>query len=146
MGRGSLGVRWSAARLLLTKRELSRFADGLRSKVREAHADESDASRRRENRPDQVECDFTYAKSAKRGTDYFPPDRQLAFAAGCVPGGSFKREGRASDRACLSSINSELPGGRNCSCMFGGTVLCRGRTLRYNHLHNDQLGVVARGE
>jgi uncharacterized membrane protein YeaQ/YmgE (transglycosylase-associated protein family) len=33
MGRGSLGVRRSAARLLLTKRELSRFADGLRSKV-----------------------------------------------------------------------------------------------------------------
>jgi hypothetical protein len=51
MGRGSLGVRRSAARLLLTKRELS-LADGLRSKVREAHADESDASRRRENRPD----------------------------------------------------------------------------------------------
>jgi hypothetical protein len=58
-GAGSLGVRRSAARLLLTKRELSRFADGLRSKVREAHADKSDASRRRENRPDQVECDFT---------------------------------------------------------------------------------------
>ena len=58
MGRGSLGVRWSAARLLPTKRELSRFADGLRSKVREAHADESDASLWREDRPYQVERDF----------------------------------------------------------------------------------------
>ena len=44
--------------LRFTKREFSRFAGGLRSKVRERHADESNAFRRREHGPDQVQGDL----------------------------------------------------------------------------------------
>ena len=53
MGRSSLGLR-GGRRLRFAKRELSRFASGLRSKVPKRHANESNAFRRREYGSDQA--------------------------------------------------------------------------------------------
>ena len=44
------------------------------------------------------------AKSVKPGTDFFPLTvnyQEKAFAAGRIPGGYFKREGRASEKETL---------------------------------------------
>ena len=52
-GRGSVGGDY-----ISRKREFSRFTTGLRLKVREGHANETNALRRREHGTDQVEGDF----------------------------------------------------------------------------------------
>ena len=52
------GARVGRRRLHFTKRQFSRFTAGLRLKVREGHSDESNALRRREYGPDQVEGDL----------------------------------------------------------------------------------------
>ena len=52
------GPRVARRRLHFTKRQFSRFTAGLRLKVREGHADESNAFRRREYGTDQVEGDL----------------------------------------------------------------------------------------
>src|ERR1700737_4001738 len=52
------------------------------------------------------------AKSAKPGTDFFPLTvnyQEKAFAAGRIPGGYFKREGRASEKETLVSRLIDRP-------------------------------------
>jgi polyribonucleotide nucleotidyltransferase len=53
-----------------------------------------------------VLCTVAIAKSVKENVDFFPLTvhyRQMAFAAGKIPGGFIKREGKASDREVLVS-------------------------------------------
>jgi polyribonucleotide nucleotidyltransferase len=59
-----------------------------------------------------VLCTAVAAKSAKPGQDFFPLTvnyQEKAFAAGKIPGGFFKREGRPSEREILASRLTDRP-------------------------------------
>ncbi|CEO17714.1 Polyribonucleotide nucleotidyltransferase [Rickettsia monacensis] len=57
-------------------------------------------------------CTAVVAKKAKEGISFFPLTinyREMAYAAGKIPGGFFKREGKASDREVLVSRLIDRP-------------------------------------
>ena len=59
-----------------------------------------------------VLCTVVGAKSAKPGIDFFPLTvnyQEKAFAAGKIPGGFFKREGRPSEKETLTSRLIDRP-------------------------------------
>src|SRR5690606_3732342 len=59
-----------------------------------------------------VLCTVVGAKSAKPGQDFFPLSvhyQERAYAAGKIPGGFFKREGRPSDKETLTSRLIDRP-------------------------------------
>src|SRR5690606_32474996 len=77
-----------------------------------------------------VLCTVVGAKSAKPGQDFFPLSvhyQERAYAAGKIPGGFFKREGRPSDKETLTSrlidrpIRPLFPGGRASAVPVIGT-------------------------
>ena len=60
----------------------------------------------------QVLATAVYAKSAKPGQDFFPLTvnyQEKTFAAGKIPGGFFKREGRPSEKETLVSRLIDRP-------------------------------------
>ena len=59
-----------------------------------------------------VMCTTVSAKSVKEGCNFFPLTvhyREMAFAAGKIPGGFFKREGRGSEKEVLTSRLIDRP-------------------------------------
>ncbi|HOT82824.1 MAG TPA: polyribonucleotide nucleotidyltransferase, partial [Candidatus Defluviicoccus seviourii] len=60
----------------------------------------------------KVLCTVVYERSAKPGIDFFPLSvhyQEKAYAAGKIPGGFFKREGRPSEHEVLSSRLIDRP-------------------------------------
>ena len=60
----------------------------------------------------QVLCTAVYEKKPKAGIDFFPLTihyQEKAFAAGRIPGGFFKREGRPSENEVLTSRLIDRP-------------------------------------
>lgn len=60
----------------------------------------------------QILCTAVFAKSQKPGQDFFPLTvnyQEKAFAAGKIPGGFFKREGRPSEKEVLASRLIDRP-------------------------------------
>ncbi len=60
----------------------------------------------------EILCNAVYAKSVKPGMDFFPLTvhyQEKAFAAGKIPGGFFKREGRPSEKEVLTSRLIDRP-------------------------------------
>ncbi len=90
-------INWGGRRLVLETGRLARQADGA---VLVTYGDTS------------VLCTAVALKTAKPGIDFFPLTvhyQEKAFAAGKIPGGFFKREGRPSERETLSSRLIDRP-------------------------------------
>jgi polyribonucleotide nucleotidyltransferase len=88
---------WAGRKLVLETGKIARQADGA---VAAAYGETT------------VLATVVSAKSAKPGTDFFPLTvnyQEKAFAAGRIPGGYFKREGRASEKETLVSRLIDRP-------------------------------------
>ncbi len=88
---------WAGRKLVLETGRIARQADGA---VVAAYGETT------------VLATVVSAKSAKPGTDFFPLTvnyQEKAFAAGRIPGGYFKREGRASEKETLVSRLIDRP-------------------------------------
>src|SRR5215203_585184 len=90
-------LMWGGRRLVLETGNLARQADGA---VLATYGDTT------------VLCTAVAAKSAKAGQDFFPLTvnyQEKTFAAGKIPGGFFKREGRPSEKETLTSRLIDRP-------------------------------------
>lgn len=90
-------MMWAGRKLVLETGKIARQADGA---VLASYGDT------------QVLCTVVYEKSAKPGIDFFPLTVQYqekAFAAGRIPGGFFKREGRPTEKEVLVSRLIDRP-------------------------------------
>src|SRR5215204_143987 len=90
-------LMWGGRRLVLETGKIARQADGA---VLATYGDTT------------VLCTAVAAKSAKAGQDFFPLTvnyQEKTFAAGKIPGGFFKREGRPSEKETLTSRLIDRP-------------------------------------
>ncbi len=90
-------IDWGGRKLVLETGKMARQADGA---VLASYGDTI------------VLCVAVGAKSAKAGQDFFPLTvdyQEKAFAAGKIPGGFFKREGRPSEKEVLTSRLIDRP-------------------------------------
>src|SRR3981189_1868783 len=90
-------LNWGGRRLVLETRKMARQADGA---VLATYGETT------------VLCTAVAAKSAKPGQDFFPLTvnyQEKTFAAGKIPGGLFKREGRPSEKETLPSRLIDRP-------------------------------------
>jgi len=90
-------LNWGGRKLVLETGKIARQADGA---VLATYGETS------------VLCTVVGAKSAKPGIDFFPLTvnyQEKAFAAGKIPGGFFKREGRPSEKETLVSRLIDRP-------------------------------------
>src|SRR5881409_2200441 len=90
-------LNWGGRRLVLETGKIARQADGA---VLATYGETT------------VLCTAVAAKSAKPGQDFFPLTvnyQEKAFAAGKIPGGFFKREGRPSEKEVLVSRLIDRP-------------------------------------
>src|SRR5919108_2816370 len=90
-------IEWAGRRLVLETGRIARQADGA---VLCTYGDTI------------VLCTVVAAKSPKPGIDFFPLTvnyQEKSFAAGKIPGGFFKREGRPSEKEVLTSRLIDRP-------------------------------------
>ena len=90
-------MEWGGRKLVLETGRIARQADGA---VLVTYGDT------------QVLCTAVYDKQAKPGIDFFPLTvhyQEKTFAAGRIPGGFFKREGRPSEKEVLTSRLIDRP-------------------------------------
>ena len=90
-------VEWGSGELKFSTGKVARQADGA---VMVSMGDTS------------VLCTAVSEKSLKEGIDFFPLTvhyREMAFAAGKIPGGFFKREGKPSEKEVLVSRLIDRP-------------------------------------
>jgi polyribonucleotide nucleotidyltransferase len=90
-------LMWGGRRLVLETGKVARQADGA---VLATYGETT------------VLCTAVAAKSAKPGQDFFPLTvnyQEKTFAAGKIPGGFFKREGRPSEKETLTSRLIDRP-------------------------------------
>ena len=90
-------LMWGGSKLVLESGKIARQADGA---VLATYGETT------------VLCTVVGAKSAKPGQDFFPLTvnyQEKAFAAGKIPGGFFKREGRPSEAETLISRLIDRP-------------------------------------
>src|SRR5205085_9389114 len=90
-------LNWGGRRLVLETGKIARQADGA---VLATYGETT------------VLCTAVAAKSAKPGQDFFPLTvnyQEKTFAAGKIPGGFFKREGRPSEKEVLTSRLIDRP-------------------------------------
>ena len=90
-------LMWGGRRLVLETGKIARQADGA---VLATYGETT------------VLCTAVAAKSAKPGQDFFPLTvnyQEKTFAAGKIPGGFFKREGRPSEKETLVSRLIDRP-------------------------------------
>jgi polyribonucleotide nucleotidyltransferase len=90
-------IMWGGRKLTLETGRIARQADG---SVLATYGDTA------------VLCTVVYAKSVKPGQDFFPLTvnyQEKTFAAGKIPGGFFKREGRPSEKEVLVSRLIDRP-------------------------------------
>jgi len=90
-------IMWGGRKLTLETGRIARQADG---SVLATYGDTA------------VLCTVVYAKSQKPGQDFFPLTvnyQEKTFAAGKIPGGFFKREGRPSEKEVLVSRLIDRP-------------------------------------
>src|SRR3954449_1579374 len=90
-------LNWGGRKLVLETGRIARQADGA---VLATYGDTA------------VLCTAVAAKSAKPGIDFFPLTvnyQEKAFAAGKIPGGFFKREGRPTEKEVLTSRLIDRP-------------------------------------
>src|SRR4051794_5547331 len=90
-------LNWGGRRLVLETGKMARQADGA---VLATYGETT------------VLCTAVAAKSAKPGQDFFPLTvnyQEKTFAAGKIPGGFFKREGRPSEKETLTSRLIDRP-------------------------------------
>src|SRR4051812_5202089 len=90
-------LMWGGRRLVLETGKIARQADGA---VLATYGETT------------VLCTAVAAKSAKPGQDFFPLTvnyQEKSFAAGKIPGGFFKREGRPSEKETLTSRLIDRP-------------------------------------
>src|SRR5512146_2437066 len=90
-------LNWGGRRLVLETGKIARQADGA---VLATYGETT------------VLCTAVAAKSAKAGQDFFPLTvnyQEKTFAAGKIPGGFFKREGRPSEKETLTSRLIDRP-------------------------------------
>ena len=90
-------ITWGGRRLLLESGKIARQADG----AVVATMGET-----------KVLCTVVYEKTPKAGLDFFPLSvhyQEKSFAAGKIPGGFFKREGRPAEREILTSRLIDRP-------------------------------------
>src|SRR2546421_445581 len=90
-------LMWGGGRLVLETGKIARQADGA---VLATYGDTT------------VLCTAVAMKSAKPGQDFFPLTvnyQEKTFAAGKIPGGFFKREGRPSEKETLTSRLIDRP-------------------------------------
>ncbi|NFV82161.1 polyribonucleotide nucleotidyltransferase [Magnetospirillum aberrantis] len=90
-------ITWGGRKLVLEAGKIARQADGA---VLATYGDTT------------VLCTVVAAKSVKPGVDFFPLTvnyQEKAFAAGKIPGGFFKREGRPSEKETLVSRLIDRP-------------------------------------
>src|SRR5215217_5930811 len=90
-------LMWGGRRLVLETGKIARQADGA---VLATYGETT------------VLCTAVAAKSAKAGQDFFPLTvnyQEKTFAAGKIPGGFFKREGRPSEKETLTSRLIDRP-------------------------------------
>src|ERR1700761_9587833 len=90
-------MNWGGRRLVLETGKIARQADGA---VMVTYGETT------------VLCTVVAEKSPKLGIDFFPLSvhyQEKAFAAGKIPGGFFKREGRPSDKEVLTSPLIDRP-------------------------------------
>src|ERR1700726_111490 len=90
-------LNWGGRRLVLETGKIARQADGA---VLATYGETT------------VLCTAVAAKSAKPGQDFFPLTvnyQEKTFAAGKIPGGFFKREGRPSEKETLTSRLIDRP-------------------------------------
>src|SRR5947207_3335093 len=90
-------LNWGGRRLVLETGQIARQADGA---VLVSYGDTT------------VLCTAVAVKSAKPGQDFFPLTvnyQEKTFAAGKIPGGFFKREGRPSEKETLTSRLIDRP-------------------------------------
>src|SRR5207344_718616 len=80
----------------------------------------------------KVLCTVVYEKTPKASLDFFPLSvhyQEKTFAAGKIPGGFFKREGRPAEKEILTSrlidrpLRPLFPKGFNCETQVVATVL-----------------------
>jgi polyribonucleotide nucleotidyltransferase len=91
------GIEWGGRQLTLETGKIARQADGAVI----ATLGET-----------KVLCTVVYEKTAKVGLDFFPLSvhyQEKSFAAGKIPGGFFKREGRPSEKEILTSRLIDRP-------------------------------------
>src|ERR1700686_5137743 len=91
------GLNWGAFRLVVETGQIARQADGA---VLATYGETT------------VLCTAVAAKSAKPRQDFFPLTvnyQEKTFAAGKIPGGFFKREGRPSEKETLTSRLIDRP-------------------------------------
>ena len=108
---------WGGKKLVLESGKIARQADGA---VMVSYGDTT------------VLCTVVGAKTPKEGVDFFPLTvnyQEKTFAAGKIPGGFFKREGRPSEKETLTSrlidrpIRPLFPEGYMCETQVVATVL-----------------------
>ena len=90
-------MEWGGRKLVLETGRIARQADGA---VLASYGDT------------QVLCTVVYEKKMKPGVDFFPLSvhyQEKTFAAGKIPGGFFKREGRPSEKEVLTSRLIDRP-------------------------------------
>src|SRR5919199_2469773 len=90
-------LNWGGRRLVLETGKMARQADGA---VMATYGGTT------------VLCTAVFAKAAKPGVDFFPLTvnyQEKTFAAGKIPGGFFKREGRPSEKETLTSRLIDRP-------------------------------------
>src|SRR5205807_1600708 len=90
-------LNWGGRRLVLETGKIARQADGA---VLATYGETT------------VLCTAVAAKSAKAGVDFFPLTvnyQEKTFAAGKIPGGYFKREGRPTEKETLTSRLIDRP-------------------------------------
>src|SRR3981081_2875392 len=90
-------VMWGGRRLILETGKVARQADGA---VMATYGETT------------VLCTAVASRSAKPGQDFFPLTvnyQEKTFAAGKIPGGFFKREGRPSEKETLTSRLIDRP-------------------------------------
>ncbi len=90
-------VQWGGRTLTLESGKIARQADGA---VLATYGET------------KVLCTIVYEKTAKPGQDLFPLSvhyQEKTFAAGKIPGGFFKREGRPAEKEILSSRLIDRP-------------------------------------
>ncbi len=90
-------IEWGGRKLVLESGKIARQADGA---VLATYGDTS------------VLCTAVAEKESKQGIDFFPLTvhyQEKTFAAGKIPGGFFKREGRPSEKEILSSRLIDRP-------------------------------------
>src|SRR5262249_37455505 len=90
-------LMWGGRKLVLETGRIARQADGA---VRGTYGDPA------------VLCTAVFNKTPKPGIDFFPLTvnyQEKTFAAGKIPGGFFKREGRPSEKEVLTSRLIDRP-------------------------------------